>query len=226
MKCNRKKSLPTGEVLREINSENIRNANLYLNYISRSMMLSLRENLGFGRERFRNFNEGHSARGREYIRDYTQEGQAQSEYAQDSYWAIRRDLMADCGWDPGIELWGENPFLPEDMAGHDYGYTDDLTLQERKQYLDFANKMSFFAREMLTMGAAELRNKNRLGAVRLSAVLQPCRSDWFTLMRVYMVTMDTKAVWREMEAMLERFNRMGVFGEETEKWKEKEIRLV
>lgn len=224
MKCNKNKSLPTGARLRAINNENILNAQMYLSYISRSMILSLRGNLGFGAERFRQFNIGHSERGREYIQAYTLDGQSRSEYAQDSYWAIRRDLMADCSWDPNIELWGENPFVPEDLAGYDYGYTDDITLLEREQYLSFANKMSFFARELLSMGALELRNTNRFGALRLTAALDPCRNDWFMLMQTYMQTMDPEAVAGVMKKMLDRFNGCGVFAQEEEEWKKPRLR--
>lgn len=225
MKCNRKKALPTGLELKEINDENILNAQKYLNFASRSMMVSVREKAGFGTERIRRFNEGHSSLGRGYVQEYAVEGEPR-EYAVDSYWALRRDLMAECGWDPSIFLWGEEPFRREELAGAAYGYTDEVTLRERKQYLDFANRISFYARELLTMGVKELHDTNRFGLSRLSSVFSACRVDWFGLMLVYLHTMDPEAVQAEMRKMLDRFNRMGVFGEETEKWTEKKIWLV
>lgn len=217
MKCNRKKALPTGFDLARINDENILNAQNYLHFASRSMLLAVREKAGFGRERMRQFNDGHSSLGREYVRDWAVDG-APKEYAVDSYWAILRDLMADCGFDPSIFLWGETPFREEELAGASYGYTDDVTIRERRQYLDFANKMSFYVRELLTMGAKELRDTNRFGLSRLSSVFSVCRVDWFGLMLVYLQTMDPAAVQEEMRKMLERFNGMGFFGQEEEKW--------
>lgn len=225
MKCNRKKSLPTGFDLARINDENVLNAQLYLNYISRSMMLSLREKAGFGAERFKRFNSGHSSLGREYVQEYTVDGEPR-EYAVDSYWALRRDLMAECGFDPSLFLWGEEPFRPEELAGASYGYRDDVTVRERASYLSFANRISFYARELLTMGAAELHRTNGFGLSRLSSVFSACRVDWFGLMLVYMQTMDPAAVQKEMRKMLDRFNGMGIFGEEAEEWKKKERRLV
>lgn len=225
MKCNRKKALPTGPELAQINDENILNAQKYMNFASRSMMVALREKAGFGAERFKRFNDGHSSLGREYVQEYAVEGEPR-EYAVDSYWALRRDLMAECGWDPSLFLWGEEPFHPEELAGAAYGYTDELTLRERKQYLDFANRMSFYVRELLTMGAKELHDTNGFGISRLSSVFSACRVDWFGLMLVYLQTMDPKAVQAEMQKMLDRFNRMGIFGAEEETWEKKKKRLV
>lgn len=218
MKCNRKKALPTGFDLARINDENILNAQLYLSFASRSMMIAIREKAGFGVERLRRFNEGHSGLGREYVQEYTAEGEPR-EYAVDSYWALRRDLMAECGFDPSIFLWGEEPFRPEELAGASYGYTDDVTIRERRQYLDFANKMAFYVRELLTMGAKELHDTNGFGLSRLRSVFSVCQVDWFGLMLVYLQTMDPAEVQKEMRKMLERFNGMGFFGQEEEKWK-------
>lgn len=131
MKCNRKKALPTGFDLAKINDENILNAQLYLSFASRSMMIAIRE---------------------------------------------------------------------------------------RRQYLDFANRMSFYVRELLTMGAKELHDTNGFGLSRLSSVFSACRVDWFGLMLVYLQTMDPAAVQEEMRKRLDRFNGMGIFGTEEHVW--------
>lgn len=110
MKCNRKKALPTGPELKEINDENILNAQKYLNFASRSMMVSVREKAGFGTERIRRFNEGHSSLGRGYVQEYAVEGEPR-EYAVDSYWATGRDIYRNGGVSPAmvqnmaIDLW-------------------------------------------------------------------------------------------------------------------------
>ena len=71
------------------------------------------------------------------------------------------------------------------------------------------------------MGAKELHDTNGFGLSRLSSVFSACRVDWFGLMLVYLQTMDPAVVQEEMRKMLDRFNRMGIFGQEEEKWKRK-----
>lgn len=213
MKCNTRNIPVTKEWAKRRQKENIKNNNQYLNYASRCLMMSVRQNAGYGVSRLAIFNSGAHELGKEYIERYSPPGYEMSDrdYAVDSYYAMRRDLLY-AGWDPEVELWGYNPFTDADLpapAGH-------LTVRERRireDYLYYANAISFYVREMYCMAALELHNNGGFGAMRLSRVLHPCRDRWLELMRVYLA-IDKPGVERLMRAVLEEFNGMGCFAKE------------
>jgi hypothetical protein len=200
-----------------------------LNYAHRSLMVSARENLGFGGERLRRLSYNSYDVGEGYIADHTDKrlltsvedlmAGAEAVYAEtdffetveNTYSALRRDLRL-FGFDPDVSVWGRQPF-----TGDDFPSTwRKVTASQRKRreaFLFYANEMSQMCRTMLCMGAIELHQTNGVGAERMERVMIPVREDWFRLMRVYL-TMDSDAVNRELKAMLDRFNMMGCFAEE------------
>lgn len=70
MKCNTKNRPLTPEQEERQRKHNIRNNEQYLNYISRCLMLSVRNNAGFGAVRLKRFNTGAYDISGEYIREY------------------------------------------------------------------------------------------------------------------------------------------------------------
>lgn len=212
MKCNTKNRPLTPEQEERQRKNNIRNNEQYLNYISRCLMLSVRNNAGFGAVRLKRFNSGAYDISSEYIREYGMaKGQADYEYARDSYYAMRRDLQY-IGWEPEAELWQTDPFDWRDFPTPGWGIPASER-RKREDYLYYANQLSFYVRELLCGAALELHHTSGFGADRISRVMHPCRDRWLGLMRIYF-TMDRVAVEKEMRAMLQEFNECGVFEKE------------
>lgn len=227
MKCNTKRREPTEAELKDQERRNIKSNNTYLNYASRCLLLAVRAE-GFGVDRLGRFNTQSQQLGRAYIEQYTvrecitsveellagaepeYRDAADSEYAVDSYYALRRDLNL-FGWNPEVELWETNPFTEADCR-------PASTVRERQKRADFlwyANSISFYIREMLCMAAMELHNTNGYGVDRLNRVMHPVRDRWLKLMHLYLA-MDKAAVEAEMKAVLKEFNSIGLFAKEYE----------
>lgn len=226
MKCNTKRRQPTEAELKEQERQNLKANRAYLNYASRRLMLALRAE-GFGHDRLKRFNNQSFDLGQEYIEKTTvrelitplddllagaepeYKEQALEDYAVDSYYAMRRDLRL-YGWDPEQELWQTDPFTEADCPPAN----TVRERQKREDFLWYANKMSFYIREMLCMAALELHGTNRY-LERLNRVLHPVRDSWLKLMRLYLA-MDKDAVEAEMKAVRKEFNDIGLFKMEYE----------
>ena len=184
-----------------------RNNDRFLNYAHRSIVLSIRDNAGFGDVRMARLIDGSYYIGRDYIDRYGPHEKTDEDYAVDSYYAMRQELCY-IGWDPSVELWRDNPFSLADMKL--VGHQSAMRRAENDEYVRFANTMSFYVREMATMAAIQLHDADGFGAVRLSRVFDPFVADWMGLMRIYL-RRDRAGLQAEMRRMLERFNRCAVF---------------
>lgn len=184
-----------------------RNNDRFLNYAHRSIVLSIRDNAGFGDVRMARLIDGSYYIGRNYIDRYRPHEKTDEDYAVDSYYAMRRELLY-IGWDPSVELWRDNPFSLADMEL--VGHQSAMRRAENDGYVQFANTMSFYVREMATMAAIQLHDADGFGAVRLSRVFDPFVADWMGLMRIYL-RRDRAGLQAEMRRLLERFNRCAVF---------------
>lgn len=184
-----------------------RNNDRFLNYAHRSIVLSIRDNAGFGDARMVRLIDGAYYIGRDYINRYSPLEKTDADYAVDSYYAMRRELCY-IGWDPSAELWADNPFTLADMelAGHQSA----SKRAENDAYVCFANMLSFYVREMAAMAALQLHDADGFGALRLSRVFDPFVADWMGLMRIYLHR-DRTGLQAEMRRMLERFNECPVF---------------
>lgn len=200
--------LITSYQIRKQREENIRKNTSFLNYASRRLMISVRENAGFGVERIRRLNENAVELGRSYIERYSDDGynESDADYAVNSYYALRRELR-DIGWDPEAELWQTKPFVRPRM-----GFPTSIR-KIQDNYVWYANQMSFYVREMLCMSALELHQTNGFGVERLNRVFHPIRDDWFRLMRIY-ITMNEEDTDAEKKRILGRFNELGIFEKE------------
>ena len=184
-----------------------RNNDRFLNYAHRSIVLSIRDNAGFGDVRMARLIDGSYYIGRDYIDRYGPHEKTDADYAVDSYYAMRRELCY-IGWDPSVELWRDDPFSLADMEL--VGHQSAMRRAENDGYVGFANTMSFYVREMAAMAAIQLHDADGFGAVRLSRVFDPFVADWMGLMRIYL-RRDRAGLQAEMRRMLERFNRCAVF---------------
>lgn len=184
-----------------------RNNDRFLNYAHRSILLSVRDNAGFGDVRMCRLIDGSYTVGRDYIDRFSPHEKTDEDYAVDSYYAMRQELLY-IGWDPSVELWRDNPFSLADMEL--VGHQSAMRRAENDEYVRFANTMSFYVREMATMTAIRLHDADGFGAVRLSRVFDPFVADWMGLMRIYL-RRDRAGLQAEMRRMLERFNRCAVF---------------
>lgn len=118
-----------------------------------------------------------------YIDKYSPVEKSDDEYAIDSYYAMRRELCY-IGYDPSMELWAEEPFSLADMDLQ--GKQSVAMRAENDGYVQFANKISFYVREMAAMVAIHLHETDGFGAVRLRRCLDPFVADWMRLMRIYL----------------------------------------
>lgn len=187
-----------------------RNNDRFLNYAHRSIVLSIRDNAGFGDERMQRLIDGAYYIGRDYIDRYSPLEKTDADYAVDSYYAMRRELCY-IGWDPSAELWRDDPFTLADMEL--VGHQPAAKRAENDAYVCFANMLSFYVREMAAMAALQLHDADGFGAVRLRRCLDPFVTDWMRLMRIYLHK-DKAGLAAEMRRMLERFNACPVFTQE------------
>lgn len=193
-----------------IAAKNMRSNDRFLNYAHRSIILSVRENAGFGAERMARLVDGSYWIGRGYIDKYSPMAKTDDEYAIDSYYAMRVEL-GYIGYDPSVELWPDVPFSIADMGLR--GKQSASMRTENAFYLEFANKISFYVREMAAMVALQLHDADGFGATRLSRVFNPFVADWMRLMGHYLHK-DRDGLVAEMRRMLERFNVCPVFKDE------------
>ena len=123
-----------------IAAKNMRSNDRFLNYAHRSIILSVRDNAGFGAERMARMVDGAYWIGRGYIDKYSPMAKTDDEYAIDSYYAMRLELEY-IGYDPSVELWPDVPFTIADMDLHERQSASMRA--ENAFYLEFAKKMSF-----------------------------------------------------------------------------------
>ena len=190
-----------------IAAKNMRSNDRFLNYAHRSIVLSVRDNAGFGDVRMARLIDGSYYIGRDYIDRFSPLEKTDEDYAVDSYYAMRRELSY-IGWDPSVELWRDNPFSLADMEL--VGHQSAMRRAENNGYVQFANMMSFYVREMATMAAIQLHDTDGFGAMRLSRVFDPFVSDWRRLMARYLHK-DCEGLVAEMRRMLDRYNACPVF---------------
>lgn len=207
MNCIIRDKQPTPEQERKQHEAGIRSNDKRLKYADRLFALSLHENLGFGRERILEVSHAGYEIGRGYIERHTDEGEEAVEYAVNSYYALARDLRG-WGWDPERELWNDDVFASFPW--------DKNTASVRRMWadrLEYAKGISFYARQMLCMGAMHLREKRGFADIRLERVYAPVRDGYLAMMREYMrCSYDGD---RRMEAMFadvrKRYNALGYF---------------
>ena len=190
-----------------IAAKNMRSNDRFLNYAHRSIVLSVRDNAGFGDVRMARLIDGSYYIGRDYIDRFSPLEKTDEDYAVDSYYAMRRELLY-IGWDPSVELWRDNPFSLADMEL--VGHQSAMQRAENNGYVQFANMMSFYVREMATMAAIQLHDADGFGATRLSRVFDPFVADWRRLMARYLHK-DREGLVAEMRWMLDRYNACPVF---------------
>ena len=207
-----KARIPTREIAEDakFKRKSERNNDRFLNYAHRSIVLSIRDNAGFGDERMQRLIDGAYYIGRDYIDRYSPLEKTDEDYAVDSYYAMRRELCY-IGWDPSAELWTDNPFSLADMGIT--GHQSAAKRAENDAYIHFANMMSFYVREMAAMVAIHLHETDGFGAVRLRRCLDPFVADWMRLMRIYLHK-DKAGLVAEMRRMLDRYNACPLFRDE------------
>lgn len=188
----------------------MRSNDRFLNYAHRSIILSVRENARFGAERMARLVDGSYWIGRGYIDRYSPMAKTDGEYAIDSYYAMRVELEY-IGYDPSVELWPDVPFTIADMALR--GKQTASIRAENAFYLEFANKMSFYVREMAAMVALHLHQEDGFGATRIRRSMGQFRDEWMGLMRIYLGK-DKAGVLQEMRRMLDRYNACPIFKDE------------
>lgn len=173
-------------------------------------MLSIRDNAGFGDDRMQRLIDGAYYIGRDYIDRYSPLEKTDEDYAIDSYYAMRVEL-GYIGYDPSVELWPDVPFSIADM-----GLSGKQTASMRTEnafYLEFANKMSFYVREMAAMVVLHLHQEDGFGATRIRRSMGRFRDEWMKLMRIYL-RKDKEGVLQEMRRMLDRYNACPIFKDE------------
>ena len=207
-----KARIPTRETAEEakFRKKSARNNDRFLNYAHRSIVLSIRDNAGFGADRMTRLIDGSYCIGRDYIDRYGPHEKTDEDYAVDSYYAMRRELLY-IGWDPSREIWPDNPFMLADMEL--VGHQSAAKRAENDAYIHFANLLSFYVREMAAMAAIQLHDADGFGATRLSRVFDPFVSDWRRLMARYLHK-DREGLVAEMRRMLDRYNACPLFKSE------------
>lgn len=193
-----------------IAAKNMRSNDRFLNYAHRSIILSVRENAGFGAERMARLVDGSYWIGRGYIDKYSPMEKTDDEYAIDSYYAMRVEL-GYIGYDPSVELWPDVPFSIADMDLR--GKQTASMRTENAFYLEFANKMSFYVREMAAMVDLHLHQEDGFGATSIRRSMGQFRDEWIGLMRIYL-RKDKAGVLQEMRRMLDRYNACPIFKDE------------
>jgi hypothetical protein len=159
----------------------IRQNDVRLHYADRLMLLSLRENAGFGKDRFERYNAEGYVLGRDYIERYSILDKKAEEYAVDSYWALRRDIRDDCGWDPEVQMWKDSVFETFPADGN------TRSIREKHDHrVTYGRGISFYAKQMISMGVGYLRREYGWGMVKLCRVTDPVREGYLAMMRQYL----------------------------------------
>lgn len=205
MKCNVKNRVSDAEI-EEIRERGERTNMMYLRHISRLVYVSLHENAGFGADRMQTFCDKSYDTTNDYIEFYTADNAPDEEYAVDSYYGMRKYLLA-FGYDPEKEFWTDAPFGEGDFPSPAQSARER---ERRKMYLHYANALSFYTREMLCGYAIELHGTNHFGATRLRRVFEQPVQQYLHTMRLYLVQ-DKAAVMKEMQKSLDAYNGLGYF---------------
>lgn len=210
MKCAIPPKPPTEEQQRRENKQAIRENSKFMEYADQLLCISLRENFGFGQERFLTFNDESTELGRYYIDRYAAENEQATDYAKNGYYAILLRLRDYYGWNPEEKLWKDSVF--------DQYKPDSNSAANRKRHAEcliYAKGISFYVRESLCMTALWLCEKYGWREIRLDRVMRPVVDGYLDLMRLYLRC--SKAGAAEMEkrikATRKKFNEMGFFKE-------------
>lgn len=209
MKCKIPPRPLSEEEQKKIARKHIKANDRVFNYVGRLTTVYLREKAGFGYTRFSRFNDGSNEIGRWYIDKYTEEGEAAEDYAVMGYYGLR-DECRYFNWDPEAELWRDDVF--EKLAPSAAGLTKSQR-KKRADLIDYAEKISFYVREMLCMYAKELHDTNGFGTFRINVVLHPVRDRYLELMRMYLHS-DWDGYNAELKRVLDEFNEMKIYKEE------------
>lgn len=201
---------PTDTQFAKARKDAIRENDNHFCFIDRLLALSLRENAGFGRKRFDEYNRISYELGRGYIERYAQDNKDEADYAVDSYYALRRDLRDLCGWDAETELWNDSVFdtFPSDS-------NSARMRQVRQNRIDYAKGIGFYVRQQLCMAVTYLHTHLGWARVRLARVIDPVREGYMEFMRQYLrCSKDGDAEMKRMYAdVRKRYNAMGIFEE-------------
>lgn len=210
MKCKVPAPNPTEAEIRRQHNQNIRANDKRLHYADRLFKLRLHEYAGFGAGRITDVSEGAYILGRGYIDKHADESEEDTEYAVYSYYAIARDLRG-WGWDPEKELWSDDVF-----ASFPWDKNTASVRRKWAERLEYAQGISFYVREMLSMGALYLREELGWAQVRLGNAFCPVRDGYLELMRQYMRCSDEgDALHNQMIAEVrKRYNALGYFDTE------------
>lgn len=207
MKCMIPDKPMTAEQEERYKKRCIRENDKIMHFADHLQCLSLRENLGYGRKRLDQYNEGAYKLGEWYIKRYTGDNEHDENYAVTSYYAMSRELEY-AGWSPEERLWKDDIFItfPADR-------NSAQARREHEARAEYARKISFYVREMFCITADWLHSARGLGAERLDRVLKPCAEEYLRLMRCYMRC--TKAGDEAMCAMIadarRRYEAMSIF---------------
>lgn len=181
----------------------------FLSYASRIVYISLRKNFGFGKKRMLTLNRNSVDLTENYISRYTPEGlpQSDAEYAVDSYYGMRIRLRDYIHFDPEDEIWGLRPFGTTDFP---FPATTAKERESRKQYLHYANTLSFYVREMWCGMALELYSTNGFGNGRLRRLFADPVQRYKSLIKMY-INEDKEMMIFEKKSVLDDFNKMNIF---------------
>ena len=210
MKCKLPEREMTAEQRKRLDKRCIRENDKILHYADQLLCLSIRENLGFGRERIDRYNNGAYELGRWYIDRYTAESEAKEDYAVTSYYALAVELT-NAGWDPEEHLWKDTVFAsfpPERNSAQ--------MRADHARRLVYAKGISFYVREMICITADYLHREFKCGAIRLDRVAKPVVEGYLDLMRCYMrcTKEGDVAMAEKIETVKKRYNNMKMFRED------------
>lgn len=202
----------------------------YLNYVHRSLMLSLHENLGFGTERMRTMSYNSYDIGEDALADNTVRPLITSvedllrgaepefgdpdflETVSNTFWSLKKEML-EFGWDPEESLWPwKEPFGDDDFP-KTWRKVTKREREKRASFLDYANKMSQICLTLMCVCAKELHITNGMGALRMDRAMRPVGERWRAFMRIYL-TMDEDAVEKAKRELLREYNAMRMFTEE------------
>lgn len=212
MKCMLPVPETTEEEVEKREKRNIRENDKVFNYVSRSIMISLHRNAGFGAERTARFNSGSYDIGRYYIERYTEEDDDPEDYAVTSYYALVRDLKA-IGWNAKKELWTDDIF-------YTFVNTRGMSRSNREKvaaFVEYAKTISFYSRQMICMSAMGLHEDFGFGAEKFNRVFHPVRDKYLNLMQIFIQNRENRVPYeKELKAVLDEFNSIKFFKTETE----------
>lgn len=190
-----------GERIRKLS---IRNNDRFINYISRLILISAKENVGFGRTRLERFANNAYELEREYMKVYAPYELTNTDFAVDSYYAMRQELLYT-GYDSTEETWQTDPYTLKDMGI--YGHRSAREREINDQFLLFANRVSFYARHIIVAHALYLHKHEGFGAERIRRVMDPVVEQWKALMRTYLAK-DKESCTEEQKRIHQKYNAL------------------